>query len=150
MLFHQVPQAAMMQQPGMHYMAHQQAQQQMAAQQSFMAARNPAPYPQQPYPMLHQQQQQQQQAMQGQHGMNMGGSSSLGGMPSEQGMGGFPDFSRGHPAGNSGTPSASRGMTGGFKSDMLSSEPGHVAQGGNGSGHEAETSYLKASEEEGN
>ena len=137
-----------MQQPGMHYMAHQQAQQQMAAQQSFMAARNPAPYPQQSYPMLHQQQQ--QQAMQGQHGMNMGGSSSLGGMASEQGMGGFPDFVRGHPTGNSGTPSVSRGLSGGFKSDMLSAEAAHGTQGGNGSGHEAETSYLKASEEEGN
>ena len=96
--------------------------------------------------------------MQGPHGMTMGGSTSHVGISSEVAMGGnnsmnsggYPDYVRGHLGSNSGVP-ISRGLSGGFKSDLLTSGGGN--NGGHGSGHvgdESETSYLKASEEEGN
>eukprot|EP00250_Pteridium_aquilinum_P009042 c18404_g1_i1 orf=340-798(-) len=149
--------------PGMQYMAHQQAPQQMA-QQSFMAARNPLQYSQQPYPSLHHAQQHQQQAMHAHahahQGMNAGGANSMNGLVSESGMGnstsltsgGFPDFGRG--GGNSGDAQASRVFSGGPKSDIVTAtEAGHGTAGGiGGTGHgaeESETSYLRGSEEEG-
>lgn len=155
----QVPQASTMQ-PGLQYMAHQQAQQQMA-QQSFMAARNPLQYSQQPYSPQHQAQQHQQQAMHEHQGMNAAGANSINGLASESGMGnmslssgGFFDFGRG---GNTGDAQQSRGrvFSGGPKSDVASAtEAGLSTSGGiSGAGHvaeESQTSFLKVSEEEGN
>lgn len=166
----QVPQAAVMQ-TGLHYMAHQQAQQQMA-QQSLMAARNPLQYTQQSISSLHHSQQQHQhqqhQAMSAAHVMHSGANNSLTGIPSEPGLGGnssfssggYPDFGRG---GNTGDGlQISRGLGGeiraGSKSDVVSvTDAGHGTSGGGnggtGAGHvgdEPETSYLKGSEEEGN
>ncbi|KAH7446560.1 hypothetical protein KP509_01G062000 [Ceratopteris richardii] len=154
---------------GLHYMAHQQAQQQMAQQQALMAARNPIQYTQPSLSSMHHsaaaQHHQQHQALAAHHGMSPAGNNGLPGFSSGSslggnntlGPGGFPDFSRS----GSSAEDVSRGMGneihGNNRLDggsVLNSM--HMAGGGsvgNGHGHgseEPETSYLKASEEDGN
>uniref|UniRef100_A0A5B7AXT0 Putative GRF1-interacting factor 1-like n=1 Tax=Davidia involucrata TaxID=16924 RepID=A0A5B7AXT0_DAVIN len=128
------------QQPGAHYLQHQQAQQ--MTQQSLMAARSSMLYGQQPLSAL-----QQQQALYSQFGMSSGGSSGIHMLQGEAnsggsgplGAGGFADFGRG-TAGD-GLQASGRGLAGGTKQDGRGgSSGGHGGDGG-------ETLYLKAAED---
>ncbi|KAL6989138.1 hypothetical protein U1Q18_014890 [Sarracenia purpurea var. burkii] len=137
----QFPPSGIMQ-PGTHYLQHQQAQQ--MTPQSLMAARSSAIYSQQQFLAL------QQHALQSQLGMSSGGGSSgLHMLQSEAnsaagsggalgGAGGFPDFGR---------EAAGRGMTGGSKQEMGSSEGRGGSSGGGHGGEGSESLYLKAGDD---